>query len=160
MAKFTVAGVAVGIVKDGEIIHSRGYGLKSVDTVCINVTGNNTPPVADAGNDQDVDSGIKVSLEGSNSYDPDEGDEIKAYRWKQIFGTPVTLDTPVAVNASFDAVFSNENPENNVLEFELTVTDSNGLTNTDKVFVNINKTEHSMEKRKSGSSGCFIKSIL
>ena len=30
--KFTVAGVAVGIVKDGEIIHARGYGLKSVET--------------------------------------------------------------------------------------------------------------------------------
>ncbi len=32
MEKFTVAGVAVGIVKDGEIIHTRGYGLKSVET--------------------------------------------------------------------------------------------------------------------------------
>jgi len=32
MEKFTVAGVAVGVVKDGEIIHARGYGVKSVDT--------------------------------------------------------------------------------------------------------------------------------
>jgi len=32
MEKFTVAGVAVGVVKDGEIILSKGYGLKSVDT--------------------------------------------------------------------------------------------------------------------------------
>ncbi len=32
MTKFNVAGVAVGIVKDGEIIHARGYGLKSVET--------------------------------------------------------------------------------------------------------------------------------
>lgn len=32
MDKFTVAGVAVGVVKDGEIIHARGYGVKSVDT--------------------------------------------------------------------------------------------------------------------------------
>lgn len=32
MEKFTVAGVAVGIVKDGKIIHAKGYGLKSVDT--------------------------------------------------------------------------------------------------------------------------------
>ena len=32
MKKFTVAGVAVGVVKDGKIIHSKGYGLKSVDT--------------------------------------------------------------------------------------------------------------------------------
>lgn len=32
MEKFTVAGVAVGVVKDGEIIHARGYGVKSVET--------------------------------------------------------------------------------------------------------------------------------
>jgi len=32
MEKFHVAGVAVGIVKDGRIIHSKGYGVKSVDT--------------------------------------------------------------------------------------------------------------------------------
>lgn len=32
MEKFTVAGVAVGVVKDGEIIHARGYGVKSIDT--------------------------------------------------------------------------------------------------------------------------------
>jgi CubicO group peptidase (beta-lactamase class C family) len=32
MEKFHVAGVAVGIVKDGRIIHARGYGVKSVET--------------------------------------------------------------------------------------------------------------------------------
>lgn len=32
MAKFNVAGVAVGIVKDGKIVHEKGYGVKSVDT--------------------------------------------------------------------------------------------------------------------------------
>ncbi len=33
LSKFTVAGAAVGIVKDGEIIHARGYGVKSVNTM-------------------------------------------------------------------------------------------------------------------------------
>lgn len=32
MEKFTVAGVAVAIVKDGKIIHEKGYGVKSTDT--------------------------------------------------------------------------------------------------------------------------------
>ena len=32
MKQFNVAGVAVGIVKDGKIIHSKGYGIKSVIT--------------------------------------------------------------------------------------------------------------------------------
>jgi CubicO group peptidase (beta-lactamase class C family) len=32
MEKFNVAGVAVGVVKDGEIVHAHGYGLRSVET--------------------------------------------------------------------------------------------------------------------------------
>lgn len=32
MKKFAVAGVAVGVVKDGVVVHAKGYGLKSVDT--------------------------------------------------------------------------------------------------------------------------------
>lgn len=32
MAKFKVAGVAVAIVKDGKIIHQKGYGVKSVNS--------------------------------------------------------------------------------------------------------------------------------
>lgn len=32
MEKFTVAGVAVGIVKDGEIIHAKGYGVRSIES--------------------------------------------------------------------------------------------------------------------------------
>jgi len=30
--KFDVAGIAIGIVKDGKIIHAKGYGLTSIDT--------------------------------------------------------------------------------------------------------------------------------
>jgi len=32
MEKFNVAGVAVTIVKDGKIVHKKGYGVKSIDT--------------------------------------------------------------------------------------------------------------------------------
>lgn len=32
MGKFNVAGAAVAIVKDGKIIHEKGYGIKSVDS--------------------------------------------------------------------------------------------------------------------------------
>jgi CubicO group peptidase (beta-lactamase class C family) len=32
MAKFNVAGVAVAIVKDGRIVHEKGYGVKSIET--------------------------------------------------------------------------------------------------------------------------------
>ena len=32
MENFTVAGVAVAVVKDGEIIHQKGYGIQSIDS--------------------------------------------------------------------------------------------------------------------------------
>ena len=32
METFNVAGVAIGIVKDGKIIHNKGYGVKSIET--------------------------------------------------------------------------------------------------------------------------------
>jgi len=32
MDKFTVAGVAVAVVKDEKIIHQKGYGLQSIDS--------------------------------------------------------------------------------------------------------------------------------
>ena len=32
MEKFNVVGVSVAIVKDGEIVHSKGYGVKSIET--------------------------------------------------------------------------------------------------------------------------------
>lgn len=32
MDTFNVTGVAIGIVKDGKVVHSKGYGVKSIDT--------------------------------------------------------------------------------------------------------------------------------
>lgn len=32
LVKFNVAGVAVAIVKDGKVIHSKGYGLADINT--------------------------------------------------------------------------------------------------------------------------------
>ena len=32
MGKFTVAGVAVAIVKDGKVVHQKGYGVKSIES--------------------------------------------------------------------------------------------------------------------------------
>ena len=32
MENFTVAGVAVAVVKDGKIIHQKGYGIQSIES--------------------------------------------------------------------------------------------------------------------------------
>ena len=52
----------------------------------------NNPPVADAGPDQNVEEETTVTLDGSNSFDPDDG--IESYRWKQVAGPSVTLSNP------------------------------------------------------------------
>jgi hypothetical protein len=62
----------------------------------------NDPPVADAGpNQANVTPGI-ITLDGSNSYDPD-GDPI-TYQWTQEGGPAVTITNPTAAKATFNSV--------------------------------------------------------
>jgi K319-like protein len=60
-----------------------------------------TAPTADAGSLQIVSSGDPVSLDGSNSNDPD-GDELH-YHWIQIAGKSVTLSNIHESNPMFTA---------------------------------------------------------
>lgn len=91
----------------------------------------NDSPIANAGQDQVVNSNSTVVLVGSLSKDPD-GDPI-SYHWTQVNGSPaITLagvNTPVweftAPNLASDTT----------LTFQLTVTDSHGLSNSGKVNV-------------------------
>jgi uncharacterized cupredoxin-like copper-binding protein len=79
------------------------------------------PPVANAGPDQTVGSGL-VTLDGSASYDPD-GDPI-TYQWLQIGGPAVALSAPTAVKTTFTVVSGQS------YVFKLTVTDSGGLSSS------------------------------
>jgi hypothetical protein len=108
-------------------------GLKATDTTTVNVTGDNDPPVADAGPDQNVDEETTVTLDGSNSSDPDDG--IKSYRWKQVAGRSVTLSNPQAAKPTFLA--PNVSEDGTSLTFELTVTDVGDLKATDTTTVNV-----------------------
>ena len=108
-------------------------GLKDTDTTAVNVIGDNDPPMADAGPDQTVDEENMVTLNGSNSTDP-EGERL-FYRWKQVAGPSVTLSDPTADQPKFNA--PNVAPSGAALTFELTVTDSLGLKDTDDITVNV-----------------------
>ena len=108
-------------------------GLKDTDTIVVNVTGENDPPMADAGPDQNVDEETTVRLDGSNSSDPDDG--IESYLWKQTAGPSVSLSNPRAVQPTFSAPTVGSDGDS--FTFELTVTDYGSLQSTNTTIVNV-----------------------
>ena len=108
-------------------------GLQDTDTCIVNVTWENNPPTADVGHDQTVDEGVIVTLDGSNSSDPD--DSIASYLWEQTGGTSVALSDTTAIQPTFTA--PDVGPDGESLTFQLTVTDSGGLQSTDTCIVNV-----------------------
>ncbi len=95
----------------------------------------NRRPWADAGDDQTVDVGDTVTLDGSGSADPDEDD--LTYAWAQTGGSytdAVALTGADTISPSFtvDAALSGQ-----TVIFTLTVTDEHGLTRTDAVTITV-----------------------
>jgi hypothetical protein len=105
------------------------------DTAIVNVTLPlaNGPPTSDAGPDQEVNEDTTVTLNGSNSFDPD-GDNV-SYQWNQVAGPSVTLSDPAAVNPTFVTPFVEWAGVS--FTFELTLTDTSGLQATDTTIVNV-----------------------
>jgi len=111
-------------------------------TLRINIadgTGINNSPNAVAGASQTVKSGVVVTLDGAQSNDPD-GDAI-TYEWLQTSGTTVTLNNANTATASFAAP---DVASDTLLRFQLTVSDTRGLTNVSTTSVTV---------RKPGKSG-------
>lgn len=113
--------------------YSQGNGWASAIGL-VKVLPSNNPPVADAGNDQNVLENILVKLEGTGT-DPDSDDTLK-YSWTQKSG----VDVKLYERASFSVYFFSPNiqSDNTQLVFELTVTDNHGISDTDTVNININ----------------------
>ncbi|MBS3098407.1 tandem-95 repeat protein [Candidatus Woesearchaeota archaeon] len=88
-----------------------------------------TNPVAVAGSDQTVIVNSVVTLDGSGSYDEDG--TIASYAWAQTSGTTVTLN-----NANNDVATFTPSQTGTYI-FGLTVTDDDGLTNTDSITVDV-----------------------
>jgi hypothetical protein len=103
-------------------------GLKASDTCVVNVVWLNQPPTADAGADQTARVGDRVTLDGSASWDNDDG--IAGYRWRQVNGPPV--ESPSGANKVVASFNVPQGSEGEVLVFELTVTDHGGLQGVDR----------------------------
>jgi hypothetical protein len=108
-------------------------GSSDTDTVIVNVSNVNQPPTADAGPDQTVGEGTSVTLDGSNSSDPDGA--IVAYDWTQISGVTVVLFNSSSDQPYFTA--PDVGPSGESLTFQLTVTDDGGLQATSTCIVNV-----------------------
>lgn len=118
------------VVTDGELTGDPA------DTVDITVKDLNHPPVADAGDDQTVQEGSPVTLDGQNSFDPDN--DSLTYSWVQTSGPSVSLSDTTDILPSFTAPLVG--PAGETLTFALTVSDEiASATDTVNVFVdNIN----------------------
>ena len=84
-------------------------------------------PIADAGPDQTLTGPATVTLDGSNSYDPN-GDKI-TYQWRQTGGPAVSLSAPTSAITTFAAAAGN------VYVFTLTVRDPTGLQSVARVAI-------------------------
>lgn len=110
-------------------------GATASDTVTVtiaNVSSANISPTANAGSDLQGVIGQSVSLDASNSSDPDG--TISSYLWTQIDnGSPIlVLDSAQSMTASFEVPELSDIIE---FQFELTVTDNDGAMATDTVVV-------------------------
>ena len=115
-------------------------GNESLDSneICLSNVSTNQGPIADAGDDQNVEPFVTVSLNGSNSIDVDDG--IASYLWDQVDGPPVNLSfDPLKPEAKFTAPYAI--PDGVYLIFELTVIDSGGLQSSDTCSIFVKSTE-------------------
>ena len=112
------------VLIDGPVGALASYTFSDVTanhTISASFATANQPPVAEAGPDQTVAQGTRVTLNGSNSTDVG-GPGIASYQWTQIGGTRARLSNPHAAITTFSAP-----TRIGALTFQLTVRDKNGL---------------------------------
>ncbi|MGH8584455.1 MAG: PKD domain-containing protein, partial [Gammaproteobacteria bacterium] len=107
-----------------EYIYLGSHQIASAET--------NAPPVADAGADRDANIGQVVTLDGSQSSDPDGS--IASYAWTQVSATAVSLTAADTARPTFTAPSV---AVDTTVSFQLTVTDSDLDSASDTVSVRI-----------------------
>ena len=129
---------APSVVKGKQVVLtcSVSDGLFTVsDSLTVTIQNTLTMPiVADAGPDQIVDEEVNITLDGSDSFDP-EG-QVLYYSWTQTSGETVTLVNADQVKASFTSP-TVANGEVKVLVFELRVYDDYGRESFDTVIITV-----------------------
>ena len=104
----------------------------NIATVTMDVKSANQAPVAETGSNQEVEQGTTVTLDGSNSTDPNN--DSLSYTWEQLSGPLVTLVNPDAAIIEFVAPQVNDDT---TLKFKLTVTDQDGEKGSKRIDVTV-----------------------
>jgi len=135
-AGYSVAEVLVdGGAVDIAIIYTFS-NVGSSHSIAIEFALNQFPPTADAGPDQDVVEGATVTLDGSQSSDPN--DAVVTYQWTQTGGPATTVSDANAVRPTFVAAPITADA---AVVFQLTVYDSGGDSDSDTVEITITENE-------------------
>lgn len=128
-----------------ELTVTDPQGNSDTDDVKITVTTLNSPPRAYAGADQRVHGGDNVSISGTAF---DLNSESLKIQWKQIYGESVSFDES---NLKFSFTAPEVGPlDSKRLAFELTVTDPQGLFDSDQVVIFVSP-ENSAPKANAGA---------
>ena len=122
--------------KNIELTCSVSDGVFTVsDSLTLTVQNTLSMPIAaNAGPDQIVNEKVKVSLDGSESFDPEN--QIMYYSWTQTSGESVIIDSATSVTPSFKSP-TVANNEIKVLVFELKVYDDYGRESFDTVVITV-----------------------
>lgn len=127
----TVTGMAVGI-HTFQLTVTDNAGLTDTDTVTITVLAANVAPNANAGNDRIITLPTNsVTLSGIGSSDPDGS--IASYSWAKTTLLAGTITSPNSVTTTVTGLAIGTH------NFQLTVTDNQGLSDTDTVSVRVNR---------------------
>ena len=103
-------------------------------TIEVYFASNQLAPTAEAGPPQVVSEGATVTLDASESSDPN--DAVAAYAWIQISGPAVSLSDETDAGPTFVAAPVTEDA---TVVFQVTVFDTGGLSDSDTVEITINE---------------------
>ena len=118
------------VVSASEVSDQYGYGISDPSGQLFYMDGMNGSPITIAGPNQIVSTNNLVTLDGSQSFDPDPGDQL-TYSWMQTSGPTVTLSDPNAATPTF----TSPNAASTV-KFSLTVSDGK-LNSTGNVVITV-----------------------